>query len=109
MVLDTEDYVLLLMNRLDFWKPTSIEKQLFEDYYTRLADEGLFDNTEDTVMQIVDNDYVNWMQVVSKGEDNYTDAKKLYEKEGLGAYCDSFSIEAVDNESNPKHYLLRLY
>ncbi len=107
MVLDEEDYTLILMNRLNYWKPTRIEKKLFEDYYYRAACNGIFDNSDMTVMQIVDNDYVNWMKVISKGDEYYKEAKALYEKDGVGTCNDCFCIEAVDDRDKLKHYLVR--
>lgn len=67
------NYFLLdsLMNRLqEYWdvQPNEIAYKLYEEYYTRCLEDHLFDLDEFDPMVIVDNDWVNWMSVMTDEE-----------------------------------------
>jgi hypothetical protein len=51
--------------------------------YENYVDGGVFDGGDFDVMAIVDNDYVNWCDVISEGDEAYTDIKELYIREGI--------------------------
>ena len=64
------NYFLLgsLMDRLtDYWGVTEdeIAYKLYEEYYTRCLDDGLFTLEDFDPMVIVDNDWVNWLSVMT--------------------------------------------
>lgn len=81
--IDEEKAVDLLLERLKFWTDEEITHQLYEIMYTNYADSGVFDCTDFDVMQIVDNDFVNWCDVISPGDDCYDDIKALFDREGI--------------------------
>ena len=81
--IDEGQAVNLLLERLQRWTDDKITYQLYEIMYTNYVDSGVFDCTEFDVMQIVDNDYINWCDVISPEDDCYNDIKVLYNREGI--------------------------
>lgn len=62
-----EDTLLeLLMDRVSFWTSSDDDvNELYEEYYKSLIDSGSFEGCELDVSFIVDNDYINYTQVLS--------------------------------------------
>jgi hypothetical protein len=81
--IDDEKVVDLLLERLSYWTDDETTHKLYEQMYENYVDSGCFDGMEFDVMVIVDNDYVNYCDVVSEGDEAYEDIKKLYEQEGI--------------------------
>lgn len=73
----------LLLERLENWTDDETTYKLYEAMYENAVFGGCFDGCEFDVMQIVDNDFVNWCDVITEGDEAYEDIKELYEKEGL--------------------------
>lgn len=73
----------LLLERLENWTDDETTYKLYEAMYENYVFGGCFDGCEFDVMQIVDNDYVNWCDVVSEGDEAYEDIKTLFENEGI--------------------------
>lgn len=104
-----EDYELLemLLDRLSYWGRDD-ERDLYQQMYQNYLDNGVFESGEFNVMAIVDNDVINYCDVIIK-EDYPQDFEKLLELYRNGKYdvsCESFEdispsfIEAVsDNET----------
>ena len=81
--IEESEVVNLLLERLENWTDDETTYKLYESMYENMVFDGCFDGREFDVMQIVDNDYVNWCDVVSEGDEAYEDIKALYEKEGI--------------------------
>lgn len=81
--IDNDTALEMLLDRLEFWTDDHTTYRLYEAMYENYIDGGCFDGGEFNVMAIVDNDYVNWCNVISEGDEAYNDIKKLYEREGL--------------------------
>lgn len=97
--IDENDMLNMLMGRLAFWTDDDVTTKLYEQYYERMIDEGCFDGAEFNVMSIVDNDYVNWLDVVTKDDfDNY-----YIENENDERVMESY----YDDDNNEKYYLIR--
>lgn len=97
----------LLMNR--FYDFTGLESdteeyKLFEKMYQNYIYIGIFDCMEDfNVNEIVDNDWVNYCQIIRKGDEDYNEVKELYEKNGCcDISCETCYglIEAANEEGN---------
>ena len=73
----------LLLERLSYWTDDETTHKLYEAMYESYAYGGCFDGGEFNVMEIVDNDYVNWCDVISEGDEAYENIKELYEREGI--------------------------
>lgn len=72
MRIEEDDLLEMLMERLSFWTEDSTTSNLFEQYYEDMIYSGCFEGAELDVMGIVDNDYVNWLDVVYEEDfDNY--------------------------------------
>ena len=81
---DNETVVETLVNRLNYWTDDEATHELFRKMYESYVDSGCYEGCEFDVMQIVDNDYVNYCDVVSEGDDAYDDIKHLFEEQGTG-------------------------
>ena len=62
-----EDWQLLelLLDRCDKWDLSSDNKDLFEQMYEHMIDSGCFEGAELNIMGIVDNDVVNYCDVIT--------------------------------------------
>ena len=102
-----EDWELLdmLLDRVDYWGRES-DRDLYEKMYQSYLDGEVFESGEFNVMSIVDNDVVNYCDVITK-KDYPQDFEKLLELHHNGDYdvsCESFKdispsfIEAVSDD-----------
>lgn len=102
----------MLIERLKVWTNDPETIALFEKMYESYIGGGCFDGCEFDPLVIVDNDWVNYCQVISAGDENFDAVLKEY-KENYG--CRDIScgntgysfIEAVDNEDEPTAFLVR--
>ena len=110
--IESEELVDLLMNRLkEMWTQDEDVLNLYRKMYEDYCDSGCWDGCEFDVMKIVDNDYVNYCDVISQGEESFKEILKIYKEQGLGdcsCECDYSYIEQVDNEDEPKMFLVRI-
>lgn len=116
LTITNEEALNLLMDRLETWTNDKDVQNLFEKMYKNYIEEGVFDGNTSTVMEIVDNDYINYCEVVYAEDLSQKDLKKLVKLYKNGERDISFEsfdsigysfIEAVDNEENPTKFLLR--
>lgn len=76
--------------------------------YEKYVFNGVFENMEIDIKEIVDNDYNNYCKVIDKTDDYFKIIKKKFKKEG---YCDisretPYSYIEATNEDNSK-FLIR--
>ena len=109
----TNDEALnLLVDRVESWTKDPEVVRLYEKMYENYLESGIFEEGENSIMEIVDNDYVNNCSVVSR-TDLGKDAKKIVKLNKNGERdisCEGLGysyIEAVDNEENPTLFLMR--
>lgn len=76
--------VEMLLNRLSFWTDDKTTHRLYEQMYENYVYGGCFEGGEFDIMAIVDNDFINYCDVICEGDEAYEDIKKLYKEEGLG-------------------------
>ena len=111
--IDDDDLVEMLMDRLDaYWNPSDAESKLYEKMYQSYVDNGVFEGQEINIAEIVDNDWVNYCDVVSEGDYRFADCKKTYADGDYEVYDENNRyigyIEAVDDEENPTKFLIRV-
>lgn len=95
--IDNDEAYDMLMERLEFWTDDFVTTQLYSIYYENLIDSGCFDGGEFNVRSIVDNDYVNWLTVITHDEfENYHIEDESDER-----------IEAIYEDDEERYYLLR--
>ena len=93
-----EDTLLkMLLDRLEYWTSDEDVIALYRNYYEGLIDSGCFEDCRLDVMSIVDNDYINYLTVISKED---------FEDYGVEGFEDD-KIEAFNKEQNL--YLVRTY
>lgn len=110
--IESEDLVDLLMNRLKVWTQDETILELYRKMYEDYCDSGCWDGCEFDVMQIVDNDWVNYCKIIDESDVEFDELLKIYKEQGLGdcsceCDCGCSFIEQVDNEEEPKCFLVR--
>ena len=100
--LEKDDILELFRNRVEYWTNDSETIELFSRMYENYIDGGVFlSDKENSVMAIVDNDYVNYCQVLEEGDDEYNLVKKLYDKNGIcDISCESTRYSFIESEYN---------
>lgn len=113
--IEKNDALNMLVERVEYWTQDRDEIALFEKMYDDYIFNGCFDGGEFDVMSIVDNDWVNYTAIIRAGDEDFEKVLKVYKEQGLGdCSCEDFDyykinfIEAVDDEENPKMFLVRL-
>lgn len=66
VTIDEDAFLEMLLNRVEFWTSDEDVINLYRDYYEGLVNSGCFDGCKLTIMEIVDNDYVNNLTTISK-------------------------------------------
>lgn len=107
-----EESVLLdmLIDRVEFWDRSEAEMNLYKKMYESEIEAGCFEGVEIDVNSIVDNDVINYCNIIEEGDSEFNSIMKLYKEEGLGDISmeSHYSfIEAVDDEEEPKAFLVR--
>ena len=73
--IDDDELLDMLVDRLHYWTDEEDVIELYSQMYEDMLDNGLFNGDDFNVQFIVDNDWVNWCEVVCPGEDNYDEIK----------------------------------
>lgn len=68
VIIDEDTLLDLLMNRVDYWVQDDVTYKLFEIYYRESIEGGLFEGLTLDIMDIVDNDYINYTRVLTSEE-----------------------------------------
>ena len=87
--IDNDTALAMLMERVEFWTDDNTVYRLYEQMYESYIEGGVFENGRFDIMEIVDNDYINWCTVISEGDEGYEDIKRLYDEDG----CTDISCE----------------
>lgn len=82
--IDEDTAIEMLMARVSHWTNNEVTHELYRQMYDNYVNGGVFDGGEFDVMVIVDNDYINYCDVISDGDEAYEDIKKLYDEQGCG-------------------------
>lgn len=94
--IDSDDLLDMFSERLDFWIPQTLneeEKRLFLKMYESYIDSGVYEEIELDIMQIVDNDVINWCQVYQKDEldtEDWQKLSRLYDEGERDVSCENF-------------------
>lgn len=82
--IDEDTAIEMLMDRVGYWSNDDTVYELYHQMYENYVYGGVFDGGEFDIMVIVDNDYVNYCDVISDGDEAYEDIKKLFDEQGCG-------------------------
>ena len=82
--IDEDTAIDMLMDRVSYWSNDDTVYELYHQMYESYVYGGVFDGGKFDIMVIVDNDYVNYCDVVSDGDEAYEDIKKLFDEQGCG-------------------------
>lgn len=103
VITDEATALNLLCERVKIWRGGK-RAELFNKMYERYIDEGLFASCEFDVMQIVDNDIINYCSIIGEDEKDFKKLLKLYKKGEYDVSCEDFEeykisfIEAVSDD-----------
>lgn len=76
--IDEYDFLNLLMERVRFWTSDPDVIELYEKMYESTLDSGCFEGGKLSVMDIVDNDYVNWCTTITPEDEHFDEIVKAY-------------------------------
>lgn len=113
-----EDLALdMLMNRLEHWikdhdeDSKRIDKKLYEDMYDTYLESGAFDGGNFDPMMIVDNDYINYCEVIEPNDEDYETIDNIYKENGAcdisESNCKGNRIESACEYKGETYYLIR--
>ena len=108
--IDENTLLEMLVKRINFWNRSEVEVDLYKKMYESEIKAGCFEGAEIDVSLIVDNDIVNYCDIIEEGDSEFNNILQLYKEQGLGDISMESNygfIEAVDDEKNPKAFLVR--
>lgn len=103
-----EDTLLDLFNeRVSHWTDDEDTVELFSQMYESYIDNGLYEGAEIDIMEIVDNDYVNYCKVIYDDDERYAEISEYFKREGCGdCSCEIEGIGFIEAEYDGK-FLIR--
>ena len=104
--IDIDDVLDLFINRLKWWDVDNQTIELFVQMYKHYLENGVFKEIELNIMNIVDNDYINYCSIIDKDTYNndFNKLLKLYKEGEYDVSCETFEeiapsfIEAVSDD-----------
>lgn len=100
--IDNDTLLEMLMERVNYWTEDKTTRELYKDMYANYIEGGCFDGMELDIDAIVDNDYINYCNVIEEGDEDFETIKEVYEAQGLGDCscedCHANWIEAVNSD-----------
>lgn len=108
--IEESDLLEMLVERVKFWECSKTEVNLYEKMYQSEIDSGYFNDANVDVNVTVDNDIINYCNIIEAGDKKFNSILQLYKEQGLGDISmeSNYSyIEAVDDEEEPKAFLVR--
>lgn len=95
--IDKDKLLEMLLDRLKYWTSNESVINLYRDYYEGLVYAGCFEGCTLDIMNIVDNDYINYLTTIEKED---------FEQWNIESEMDD-KIVAFNEEQNL--YLVRTY
>lgn len=99
--IDNDTALEMLMDRVRFWTDDPDVIELYEKMYSDYVDEGVFEGGEFDVMQIVDNDYVNYCGTISPEDEHFSEIVEAFKNGDRDISCSDFGysyVEAVNED-----------
>ena len=78
--IDEDELLEMLLERCDYWDVSKNNKDLFEKMYQSYIDGGCFEDAELNIMSIVDDDVVNWCDVLEIDDYDTEEYKQDFQK-----------------------------
>lgn len=94
--LNEDDVVNVLIERLRYWTQNEDTIELYEQMYRDYVEGGCFDGIELDVMQIVDNDWVNWCDIIGDDDENWEKLVELYEEGNRDVSCENVGYSFIE-------------
>lgn len=94
---DEDELVEMLVDRLrDYWTQDREVIELYRQMYESMVD--CFDGCEVNIMEIVDNDYVNYCSVIDESDEFYNEALEAIENDEYE--FGNYRVEAYSDDKN---------
>lgn len=107
-LLNEETALDMLIDRVEQWTNDEDVIKLYAEMYENYIASGCFDGIEFNVNAIVDNDFVNYCDVLYEDDERYESVKAFYDKNGLGdCSCEVEGIGYIEAE-NDGLFLIRV-
>ena len=101
---DDDDLLDMFDERVGHWTDDREVAELYHKMYEMMIDDGVFNGTKVNIMEIVDNDYVNWCDVIAYGDDGYDEVADAYD---AGDWeTEQGVVEAEIEDSDGRHIFL---
>lgn len=101
---DDDDLLDMFDERVGHWTDDREVAELYHKMYENLIDGGVFEGQRINIMEIVDNDYINWCDVIAYGDDEYDEVANAYD---AGDWeTDHGIVEAEIEDSEGRHIFL---
>lgn len=104
--ISTDTLLNMLMDRLDEWHPDQAVRKLYEQMYENYVDGGVFDGGEFDPMLIVDNDWVNYCDVIDSNDENFQKILELYDQGEYDISCEHLGYSFIEAVSNDRDLIL---
>ena len=96
--IDNSTALEMLLDRLEYWTDDNVTYRLYEQMYESYIEDGVFEYGEFDVMQIVDNDYINYCHVISEDDEHYSKIKELYNNGEYDVSCEDLGYSFIEAE-----------
>ena len=104
--IDDDTALEMLMDRVRYWTDNNETIELYRKMYESYIDSGCFSGSDFDVMSIVDNDYINWCDVIHPDDEHFEDALKAYKEGDRDVSCEHWGFDYVEAVSDDETAIL---
>ena len=105
--IDEDDALEMLMDRVHYWTDNPEVLELYSQMYWKMIDSGYFNGSNDfNPKNIVDNDYINWCEVIEPQDENFDEILKLYKSGEREVDGKGFGFERIEAVSDDETLIL---
>ena len=99
--IDEERLLDLLNQRVEHWTDDRDVQILYEEMYENYIQSNRFEGMEIDINVIVDNDYINYCDIICDDDERYEEIAKIYNEQGLGdCSCECDCCDYIESEYN---------
>lgn len=107
--IDESDALDLLVERVEFWTEDCDVIDLFNQMYTSYLDSGVFEAVDFDVMNIVDNDYINWCSVIDDSDPHFEEIMQAAINGDRDISCEDLGYSYIEAFNEDKGLILVRY
>ena len=107
--IDESDALDLLVERVEFWTEDRDVIDLYNQMYSNYLDCGVFEGGEFNIMNIVDNDYINYCAVIDDSDPNFEKIMELALACERDISCEDLGYSYIEAFNEEKGLILVRY